>query len=140
MDALDEFFRVWCAPDAWCDRCKEYPAIHIAVQGKEALCGSFVTYVRVWDPSTQTHIALCRTCNQQHTAALGNQGFQSTPQVYQPAAISPRQGGHQAMRHQRLRHLPRRVWRVLTRLLFPWRAQKSSQTCVDTKSYSRIGT
>jgi hypothetical protein len=139
MDAVDEFFREWCEPEAWCDRCKDSPAIHIVVQGSHETDSGIVTYIRVWDPNTQTHIALCRSCNKQHTNALGSPGFQYAsymPQLTQP---SQRQDGQQHRGHPWLRCL-RQVRYVFTRLLFPWRAWKPTRTHIDTISYSRTGT
>lgn len=133
MDALDEFFREWCEPEAWCDRCKDAPAVHIVVQGSHETDSRIVTYMRVWDPNTQTHIALCRDCNKQHTGALGSPEFQYAPRP------SKRQDGQQHRRHQWLRRL-RRVRYVLAHLLFPWRTRKPTQARVDTINYSRTGT
>lgn len=140
MDALDEFFRVWCEPEAWCDRCKDYPAIHIAVQDSPDPYSSRVTYVRVWDPYTQTHVALCRQCNQQHTAALGSQAFQYAPRTSGRLRASHWQENHQNVRQQRLHYLPRRLWHLFTRLVCLWRGWKPSPTRLPTKSYSRTGT
>jgi hypothetical protein len=139
MDAMDEFFREWCEPEAWCDRCKDAPAVHIVVQGSHETDSGIVTYVRVWDPNTQTYIALCRSCNQHHTNALGGPEFRYAPQVHQSARPSQRKGGPQHRRHPWLQRL-RRVRYVLTRLLFPWRTRKPTRACVDTISYSRTGT
>jgi hypothetical protein len=139
MDALDEFFREWCEPEAWCDWCKDAPAIHIVVQESHETDKSIVTYVQVWDPNTQTHVALCRNCNKQYTDALGSPEFQYAPQVHQSLQSSRQQDGQQHRRHSWLGRL-RRVWYVLTRLIFPWRTRKPTQACVDTISYSRTGT
>lgn len=140
MDALDEFFRVWCQPEAWCDRCKEYPAIHIAVQDNADPYGSRVTYVRVWDPGTQAHIALCRKCTKQHAGALGSQAFRYAPPVHPQLRAPQRQDGRQEIRRPRLQYLRRRVWRLVIRLVFPWRGRKPARTRIETKSYSRTGT
>jgi type II secretory pathway component PulJ len=139
MDALDEFFREWCEPEAWCDRCKDSPAVHIVVQGSHETDSSIVTYIRVWDPHTQTHIALCRNCTKQHTDALGSPQFRYAPQAHQSLRSSQRQSGQQHRRHAWLRHL-RQVQYVLARLLFPWRTRKPTRARVDTISYSRTGT
>ena len=139
MDALDEFFREWCEPEAWCDWCKDSPAIHIVVQGSHETDSGIVTYVRIWDPHTQTHIALCRSCTKQHTDALGSPEFQYAPQVHQSLQSSHPQGSQQHRRHPWLRRLWR-VRNVLTHLIFPWRARKPTRTRGDTVSYSSTGT
>ena len=140
MDALDEFFREWCEPEAWCDRCKDSPAIHMVIQGSDDTDSGMVTYVRVWDPNTQTHIALCRSCNKQHTDALGSPEFKYASQMCQSLQLSQRQDGQQHRRHPWLRRLWRRVRYVFTCLIFPWRARKPTREHVDTISYSRTGT
>ena len=140
MDALDEFFRVWCAPEAWCDRCKEYPAIHIAVQDNADPYGSRVTYARVWDPGTQAYVALCRKCNTQHMGTLGSQACRYAPPVHQQLRSPQQQHRYQNMRRSRLQHLQRRVWRLFTRLVLPWRSRKPSWARLETKGYSRTGT
>jgi hypothetical protein len=138
MDALDEFFREWCEPEAWCDRCKNCPAIHIVVPGTHETESLFVTYVQTWDPHTQSYIILCRSCNKQHIAALGSPEFRYTPQVYQALPSPQCQDGQKRRRRPWLRHLWR-VWYVLTRVIFPW-ARKPTRACVDTISYSGTGT
>ena len=70
MDALDEFFRIWCKPEAWCEHCGLHPAIHVVVQDTKDAFESVVTYIRIWDPHTQSHIAVCRQCSIAHLDAL----------------------------------------------------------------------
>ena len=87
MDALDEFFSTWCAPDAWCERCGEHPALHVVRRGPAAKSGGFPTYVQVWDAARQTHLAVCRRCFKNHVKPTGESGRQ-------PASIDQRQSDY----------------------------------------------
>lgn len=70
MDALDEFFRTWSEPEAWCEHCGLHPAIHVVVQDTQDAFESVVTYVRIWDPHAQSHVAVCRKCSIAHLETL----------------------------------------------------------------------
>ena len=87
MDALDEFFRLWSEPEAWCQRCTEYPAMHVAVHDKTAPEGLLITYVRIWDPALQEHIALCRRCSGRHLNNPGRQAPQYLPPLRYPMPV-----------------------------------------------------
>jgi hypothetical protein len=120
MDALDEFFRVWCEPEAWCERCGTYPAIHVVVQGDEESEESIVTYVRIWDPGVQAHIAVCRSCSMHHIATLGTPEFHYAPQRHESSASPHRR----AVDWGELRHgLKRWSRQLLSRLMRRWRRQ-----------------
>jgi hypothetical protein len=81
MDALDEFFHLWSEPEAWCQRCEEYPAMHVAVYDKTAPEGLIITYVRIWDARLHDHVALCRRCSRLHINSLGRQPSRYLPPV-----------------------------------------------------------
>jgi len=81
MDALDEFFHLWSEPEAWCQRCEEHPAMHVAVHDKTAPEGLIITYVRIWDADLQDHVALCRHCSRLHLNSQGRQPSQYLPPV-----------------------------------------------------------
>lgn len=92
MDALDEFFRMWSEPEAWCQRCGECPAVHVAVQTEAEPEDILITYVRVWDPVAQEHLALCRRCSQQHLYRLGEQAQHAmAPRPYAALPYRPAQ-------------------------------------------------
>ena len=71
MDALDEFFTTWCAPEAWCELCNVSPALHVVRWDLVDVLGIATTPVRVWEPATQTYIAICRRCCKRHIYSLG---------------------------------------------------------------------
>lgn len=81
MDALDEFFCQWAEPEAWCQRCREYPAMHVAVQDKAAPEALLITYVRVFDATIQEHIALCRRCSREAGPDAEKLPYQYLPTV-----------------------------------------------------------
>ena len=91
MDALDEFFRGWCEPEAWCERCRVYPAIHVVVQDDDEAYGSIVTYARIWDAEAQSHIAVCRECSKQYIDSLDQADFHYAPRQHQASGWSHRQ-------------------------------------------------
>ncbi len=76
MDALDEFFRVWSEPEAWCDRCQSSPAIHVVIQDDNHMDGMTITYAYIWDPDAQLAIPVCRSCSQHYIDSLGSSEFQ----------------------------------------------------------------
>ena len=71
MDALDEFFATWSEPEAWCEMCRDHPAIHIVLRDTEGKYGGVMSHVRVWNPSTQSRIAVCRQCCKDQVELLG---------------------------------------------------------------------
>ena len=75
MDALDEFFRVWSEPEAWCERCQSSPAIHVVVQDAENIDGMTITYAYILEAETQAQIPICRRCSQQYIDSLGSSEF-----------------------------------------------------------------
>ncbi len=75
MDALDEFFRVWSEPEAWCERCKTSPAIHVVVQDDDHMDGMIITYAYIWEPDTQAQIPVCRSCSEHYLDSLGTSEF-----------------------------------------------------------------
>lgn len=76
MDALDEFFRVWSEPEAWCERCQSSPAIHVVIQDDNHMDGMTITYAYIWDPETQLQIPVCRSCSQHYIDSLSASEFQ----------------------------------------------------------------
>jgi hypothetical protein len=60
MDALDEFFAMWCEPEAWCEMCGDYPAIHVVLYDTEGKYGGVMSHVRVWNPAVQRQVPVCR--------------------------------------------------------------------------------
>ena len=135
MDALDEFFREWCEPEAWCERCCMYPAIHVVIQDDQEAYGSVVTYVQIWDPKSQTHIAICRQCNERHIEALGTPEFQYVPEPH-VSKQNPRQVVLWRELHLRLRDWKRRLFDHLAWIL-GW--QKCSQKRGNREDYSHTG-
>lgn len=132
MDALDEFFRQWCEPEAWCERCGAYPAVHVIVHDDQEPYGSIVTFVQIWDAETQTHIAVCRRCSSRLIEALGTPKFQHSPEP------------EHAERCVRQQHF----WRSLGRYLKRWQTclmillggrPHRSQKREESRRYSRIG-
>ena len=75
MDALDEFFRVWSEPEAWCERCQSSPAIHVVVQDDDNMDGMTITYAYILEAETQAQIPICRSCSQQYIDSLGSSEF-----------------------------------------------------------------
>ncbi len=75
MDALDEFFRVWSEPEAWCERCQSSPAIHVVVQDDDHMDGMTITYAYIWEAETQVQIPVCRSCSQHYIDSLGSSDF-----------------------------------------------------------------
>lgn len=136
MDALDEFFREWCEPEAWCERCTMYPAIHVVIHDDEAAYGSVVTYVRIWDPTVQTHIAVCRRCSQEHIAALGTPEFKYALETLPLPASS---------RARALWLAWRRSWQACKRSLIValrsclW-VRRRAPHCTDRARYTHTGT
>ena len=62
MDVLDEFFSMWCAPEAWCERCGENPALHVVRRNPATQYSGFPTYVRLWDSAKYAYLAVCWRC------------------------------------------------------------------------------
>jgi hypothetical protein len=138
MDAHDEFFSIWSEPEAWCERCKEYPAIHMIMQSDEAPREKFVGHLQAWDPHTQDHIVLCRWCSKEHVKALGNQ---APEYVQAPPSATDTAPGKPAAERQYY------WWRQLccwgatffTILMHFWRRRKIGQSSTP-KPYSHSGT
>jgi hypothetical protein len=122
MDALDEFFCMWCEPEAWCERCGVSPAIHVLIHDQDATYGSVITYVRIWDPGAQTHLAMCRKCSTHHIDTLGAPEFRYA---------SPQQTGGQGVNGHCLRHWGRQMLAFLRAL---WLRQQS-HGAADPDSY-----
>jgi len=71
MDALDEFFAVWTEPEAWCEICGEFPAIHVVLRDTGGKFGGVMSHVRIWNPLTQTRVPACRHCCKDQMSAIG---------------------------------------------------------------------
>jgi hypothetical protein len=71
MDALDEFFAVWTEPEAWCEICGEFPAVHVVLRDTGGKFGGVMSHVRIWDPNSQTRVPACRHCCQHQMGADG---------------------------------------------------------------------
>ena len=71
MDALDEFFAVWTEPEAWCEICGEFPAIHVVLRDTGGKFGGIMSHVRIWNPSTQTRVPACRHCCKDQINTIG---------------------------------------------------------------------
>lgn len=71
MDALDEFFAIWCEPEAWCEMCGDYPAIHVVLRDTEGKYGGVMSHVRVWNPAVHRRVPVCRQCCQDQIQLLG---------------------------------------------------------------------
>lgn len=71
MDALDEFFAVWTEPEAWCEICGEFPAIHVVLRDTGGKFGGIMSHVRIWNPNTQTRVPACRHCCKDQMSAIG---------------------------------------------------------------------
>jgi hypothetical protein len=133
MDALDEFFREWCEPEAWCERCGENPAIHVAVQDTGNLGGSLITYMRVWDPGCQEYLAICRTCSKQHIDALGSQEFQyATPTPHAPLPDQQQRRSWHKRWWQRFQRWHRRFRILLVQL---WKRRQSPPEQANTQPH-----
>ncbi len=85
MDALDEFFAVWTEPEAWCEICGEFPAIHVVLRDTGGKFGGIMSHVRIWNPNTQTRVPACRHCCKDQMSAIG----QSTNSPVQQEWPSP---------------------------------------------------
>ena len=93
MDALDEFFRVWSEPEAWCERCQTSPAIHVVIQDDNHMDGMTITYAYIWDPETRLQIPVCRRCSQHYIDSLSASKFhyaEKNPLSRRPSATRDR--------------------------------------------------
>jgi hypothetical protein len=139
MDAHDEFFSIWSEPEGWCERCGEYPAIHLIMQSDEAPHEKFVAYARAWDPHTQDYIVLCRWCSKEHVKALGSQAPENTQAP--PSSTGAAPGKPVAARQY---HWWQQLWcwgaTFLTILMNFWRCQKVKQQSPTPKPLSPSGT
>ena len=70
MDALDEFFAVWTEPEAWCEICGEFPAIHVVLRDTGGKFGGVMSHVRIWNPTTKTRVPACRHCCREQMTAI----------------------------------------------------------------------
>lgn len=138
MDAHDEFFSVWCEPEAWCERCEEFPAIHMIVQEGETSPERFVTYVRVWDSHIQDHVVLCRRCNKEHDQTPKRQQpeYISSPR---PSPVSPQAAQAPDRKNRHWQHLRRWGIGLLIFLLGFRLRRKPVQHSVPMKPYSHTG-
>jgi hypothetical protein len=130
MDALDEFFCVWCEPEAWCERCGQYPAIHLVVQDNHGAHGSTVAYVRIWDPGAQTHIAVCRKCSTHYINALGTSAPRHAPQQQ----MSPRAHRHSTWRTLR-QYLRRWCRQLCHQIVSSWQQGPQSRRVTGSKNH-----
>jgi hypothetical protein len=94
MDALDEFFSTWCAPEAWCERCGEYPALHVLYRVSGAKYAGVPTCVRVWDAAQHAFLAVCRQCCKPQVEVAG----EATPQLVLMARHQPGTSWRQTLR------------------------------------------
>ena len=88
MDALDEFFAVWTEPEAWCEICGDYPAIHVVLCGTGGEFGGIMSHVRIWNPNTQTRVPACRHCCKHQMTAIG-QSMQPSQAQEWPSPSAP---------------------------------------------------
>ena len=88
MDALDEFFAVWTEPEAWCEICGEFPAVHVVLRDTGGKFGGVMSHVRIWDPGSQTRVPACRHCCQHQMAPNG--ASQTASQQWPSRSIAPR--------------------------------------------------
>jgi hypothetical protein len=139
MDAHDEFFSIWCEPEAWCERCEEYPAIHIITQHDEAPHEKSVTYGRAWDPHTQDYMVLCRWCSKEHIKVLGSQAPEQGQAPPSPPGVRP---GKPAAERQY--HWWQQLWcwgtTCCTILRHFWGRQRGVQRSTTPKPLSHSGT
>jgi hypothetical protein len=82
MDALDEFFAVWTEPEAWCEICGEFPAIHVVLRDTGGKFGGIMSHVRIWNPDTQTRVPACRHCCKEQMSAIGQSMPRPAPQEW----------------------------------------------------------
>jgi hypothetical protein len=90
MDALDEFFAVWTEPEAWCEICGEFPAIHVVLRDTGGQFGGIMSHVRIWNPNTQTRVPACRHCCKEQMSAIGQSMPRPVPQEWALPAVPPR--------------------------------------------------
>ncbi len=90
MDALDEFFAVWTEPEAWCEICGEFPAIHVVLRDTGGKFGGIMSHVRIWNPNTQTRVPACRHCCKDQMSAIGQSISANTQQDWPPPAVAPK--------------------------------------------------
>jgi hypothetical protein len=139
MDAHDEFFSKWCEPEAWCERCEAHPAIHTIVHHDDMPLAPRITYIRVWAPDKQAHVALCLQCHKEHGRALGSQPLQYVPSPPTLSA-SAQKRQRQYREHPFWPHL-RRWGAVLAALgIAFWARRKLARPSTTTKPYSHTGT
>lgn len=108
MDALDEFFRVWSEPEAWCERCQSSPAIHVVVQDEDHIDGMTITYAYILEAETQVQIPVCRSCSQHYIESLGSSEFKYA------------RGKSKAARTTHASQTNRAVWRLACMALVQW--------------------
>jgi hypothetical protein len=139
MDAHDEFFSIWSEPEAWCERCEEYPAIHMIMQNDEAPREKFVAYAQAWDPHTQDYIVLCRWCSKEHVKTLGSQ---APEYVQAPPAPTGNTPGKQTAERQYYWWQQLWYWGAtfLSILMTFWRRRRVEQRSTTPKPYSHSGT
>lgn len=100
MDALDEFFRVWSEPEAWCERCQSSPAIHVVIQDDSHMDGMTITYAYIWDPDSQVQMPVCRSCSQLYIDSVGTSDFQyAKKKSGQAQALASPEKSHFSWRH-----------------------------------------
>lgn len=108
MDALDEFFRVWSEPEAWCERCQSSPALHVVVQDEDHIDGMTITYAYILEAETQVQIPVCRTCSQHYIESLGSSQFKYA------------RGKHKTSQAAHARQSNTTVWRLAWMALAQW--------------------
>jgi hypothetical protein len=89
MDALDEFFAVWTEPEAWCEICGEFPAIHVVLRDTGGKFGDTMSHVRIWNPNTQTRVPACRHCCQDQMSAIGQSMPPPVPKEWPFLSVPP---------------------------------------------------
>ncbi len=89
MDALDEFFAVWTEPEAWCEICGEFPAIHVVLRDTGGKFGGIMSHVRIWNPNTQTRVPACRHCCKDQMSAIGQSMHTSMRQEWPFPSMPP---------------------------------------------------
>ncbi|ETX01614.1 MAG: hypothetical protein ETSY1_06740 [Candidatus Entotheonella factor] len=89
MDALDEFFAVWTEPEAWCEICGEFPAIHVVLRDTGGKFGGIMSHVRIWNPNTQTRVPACRHCCKDQMSAIGQSTSPPVPQAWPSPSVPP---------------------------------------------------
>ncbi|WP_179138036.1 hypothetical protein, partial [Candidatus Entotheonella palauensis] len=83
------FFAVWTEPEAWCEICGEFPAIHVVLRDTGGKFGGIMSHVRIWNPNTQTRVPACRHCCKDQMNAIGQSTSPPVPQEWSSPSVPP---------------------------------------------------